>query len=305
MTTLETRTVRSSDGTEIVYHAASDPTAGPTVVLAGGLGAHHSAWRPQVSYLGNRLRFITWDYRGVFSPMGRMHRPVHSNRFGVEAQLGDLLAVLAAEKVERCSVIGWSAGVRIALEAFHALPGRIESLVLIGGNAGRTFERLCMLADLIHVAGRAGKVRRLPLRSLSRTPSLRAIVRAASSSIGRQWIDRSLRAFGVVGPTMEPADLDPLLEAFATVDPHAYLETLRALSTRDAFPLLAQVDVPTLVLASGHDPLMPAALAHVVARHLPRSEVLVVPRGRHYLGLEFPDLVNLRLERFYQDVGLC
>ncbi|MBW2527911.1 MAG: alpha/beta hydrolase, partial [Deltaproteobacteria bacterium] len=53
-----------------------------------------------------------------------------------------------------------------------------------------------------------------------------------------------------------------------------------------------------------HDPFTPPALAHRIARQIPDSEVLVVPGGRHFVCLEFPDLVNLRLEQFLQDTGL-
>ena len=95
------------------------------------------------------------------------------------------------------------------------------------------------------------------------------------------------------------------MAGLAELDAASYIETLCALTGHDATAVLASIDAPVLVLAGGRDPFAPATLSHQLARQLPCSEVLIVPPGHHFLFLEFPDLVNLRLERFFHDIGLC
>jgi pimeloyl-ACP methyl ester carboxylesterase len=38
-------------------------------------------------------------------------------------------------------------------------------------------------------------------------------------------------------------------------------------------------------------------------RDVPAAELLVVPGGTHYVAVEFPELVNLRVEKFLRERG--
>ena len=80
---------------------------------------------------------------------------------------------------------------------------------------------------------------------------------------------------------------------------------IAAYAEHDASRSLDGVRAPTLVVTGERDWLAPAAVMQQIARHLPRSEILVVPGAHHLVFAEYPDLVNLRLERFFEDVGWC
>lgn len=290
---LERRHAQSADGTTIAYYVGGAGPGAPVLVVAGGLAGHHCVWRHQLAYLGDRFRFVTWDYRGLFH--SEAPRPKGA-RFGITAQLEDLRAVVDAAELDRFSLLGWSVGVQIATEAFHALPGRIESLVMMCGTAGRPLE----------IATDAPRLGELLRRALRATRGRGSLLNGASHSwLGRQALSQSLRRLGLLGPTVDDEVLAELVTSLAEVDKANYIETLYALASHDATAALASIDAPALVLAGGRDPFAPTTLSHQLARQLPCSEVLVVPSGRHFLFLEFPDLVNLRLERFFHDVGLC
>lgn len=300
MTRLDRRTTRSADGTPIAYRVSDLAPRTRTLVLAGGLGASHVAWQPQIDYLASRFRVVTWDYRGLFGaepgPCARGAASTSVARYDLRTQLADLQAVLATAGVDKLVLMGWSGGVRLALEAAHALGDRVEALVLIGGNAGAIFRGL-KWACAAH-------------RGLSKLAGWQPGTGTAPERLRRSRLARRLMAswlerLGLAGTAIPAATLDPIIEAFLEVDFDAYVATLAALSTREAFPLLGVLRVPTLVLCGQDDPLMPPATAHEMARKIPCSEVMVVRGGRHYLGLEYPDLVNLRIERFLQDAHLC
>ncbi|MBW2528928.1 MAG: alpha/beta fold hydrolase, partial [Deltaproteobacteria bacterium] len=136
-----TRRTRSADGTLIAYYTTDGPHAhAPVLVLANGLAGHHRAWSAQLSYFADRCRIVTWDYRGLF---GSAH-PVTdgAEAYGIDRQLEDLAAVLAAEELDEVGLVGWSIGVQIALEAHRAMPDRVRCLVLVNGTAGHPFAGL-------------------------------------------------------------------------------------------------------------------------------------------------------------------
>jgi hypothetical protein len=41
-----------------------------------------------------------------------------------------------------------------------------------------------------------------------------------------------------------------------------------------------------------------------MARTLPGGELLLIPGGAHTTPIEYPELIALRIERFYRDHGL-
>jgi pimeloyl-ACP methyl ester carboxylesterase len=292
---LATRRAQSADGTVIAYYATEAPRPdAPTVVLAGGLGGHHRAWSPQIAYFGDRLRFVTWDYRGLF---GSAHpRPDQADAYSMACQLQDLEAVLEAEHLGQVALVGWSMGVEVALEAYAHMPQRVSCLVLINGTASRPLGRLEA------VPGHGRLLRRLVGLAAHGNPVLAAVVRNPAR---RRILASGLVRLGLVAESVDAELFDRLVADLTDLDLTAYARTLQAMAEHDATPVLARVAVPTLVIAGERDPFTGAASTHALARHIPTSEILMVPGGGHYLCLEYPDLVNLRMERFFTSLGLC
>jgi pimeloyl-ACP methyl ester carboxylesterase len=100
---------------------------------------------------------------------------------------------------------------------------------------------------------------------------------------------------------LDPRLLAELRLQFDTLDLDGFYRNLGALSLHDATDVLETVNVPTLVVAGDHDRLTPPTLAQQMTRRIPGAEILVVRGGTHYACIEFPELVNLRIERFFQD----
>lgn len=290
---IDTRRARSFDGTEIAYHATRGPSSAPTVVLANGLGGTWLAWRGQMEYLADRYRFITWDYRGLFE--SARPSPDVDAAYAVERHVRDLEAILAAERVERASLCGWSLGVQIALEAFRRAPARVRSLVLINGTYGRPLDTLAPLP--------AARVAIPPLLDALRRGHAVA-ARVTRRTIGKPEAVGWLKRLGVIGRTFDDALFAELSTAFARLDLETYFRTLKAAGEHDAERVLPSINVPTLVIAGDRDRMTPRELAQQMARRIPEAELLVVPGGTHYVPVEFPELVSLRIERFFREHGI-
>lgn len=289
----ETRRLESHDGTRVAYHQTRTPTPdAPVIVLAGGLGGHSTAWRGPIEHLGDRYRFLTWDYRGLFAS----ERPANDvpSAYAIPAQVKDLFAILAAERIERASLVGWSMGVQVVLEAYRTRPELARNLVLLNGTFGRPLDTLsplpgvkAVLPSLVDLARRAHGLASQVTRKAALLPEALA----------------ALKAMGMMGETLSDETFGELVHAFGALDMEAYFHNLRALGEHDAEGVLETIRVPCLVITGDQDNLTPPPLAQRMARRIPGAELLVVRGATHYTAVEFPELVSLRMEKFFRENG--
>lgn len=286
---VEHRQVASFDGTTIGYQVIGasrpDPDPRPTILLANGLGGTYLAFRHQYSYLLEHYRFLCWDYRGLY----RSARPADPALLSMRDQARDALAVMDAEHVHSVVPIGWSMGVQVALELLRRTPERVAGVVAINGTSGRPFGTVLgglvpeWLTELILMASRWQHA---------------AVSRFTTAAATFHLFPQIVRGLGLVSPTVDVEILRDFARDWATVDMDVYLDTLLALGAHDAADVLDQVDVPALVMAGTQDFFTPVTVAKAMAERIRGAELSIVPTGTHYLPAEFPELVNLRLERF-------
>jgi pimeloyl-ACP methyl ester carboxylesterase len=260
------------------------------VLLANGLGGSWKAWSHQLSYLGDRYRFVSWDYRGLY----RSGPPGDRDALGIDAQVRDALAVLDAEGIERTAVFGWSMGVQVALELFRVAPERVSTLVLVNGVAGRPWETVLDLGAMRHVVPRAlGAARAMPgvVGAVTRR------VTAWPETVG--WAKR----LGLAARTLDERLWADLAGSFQDLDMDVYVRTLEKLGHHDAWPTLGNIDVPTLVVTGDRDLFTPRSAAERMVQAIRGAELLVVAGGTHYVAVEFPELVSLRVEKFFRERG--
>ncbi len=119
------------------------------------------AWRGLIDYLKPRYRFLTWDYRGLYA--SARPSPDAQESYAIPAHVRDLHAILAAERIEQASFVGWSMGVQVLLEAYAELAGA-RNLVLINGTYGRPLESLSPLPGVGAVLPRSWRSRAAPTR---------------------------------------------------------------------------------------------------------------------------------------------
>jgi 3-oxoadipate enol-lactonase len=232
---------------------------------------------------------LTWDYRGLYGSRAAS-API---RVDVPAHADDLADLLSAFGGERVSIVGWSMGVQVALELAQRAPERVSELVLINGAGGRPMANLRVplaerwLPDLIE--------RLRPHQALGSRLFARMVRSRGAAEL--------VRLLHVVNPRLEADEILELARQFTELDFDVYLRTLAALQDHDATGTLSQVTARTLVIAGGHDPLFSPRVARELTRKLKHGELYVVPKATHYAPLEFPELVNARIERFLAEAA--
>lgn len=277
-----------SDGVSIAIHDTGG--SGRPLVLANGLGGSFASWRHQVDYLSDRYRIISWDYRGLYGSTPPIGDPP---RLGVAAHVDDLERVLEFLGVTRAAFLGWSMGVQVILELYERRPELVSHLILLNGTFGRPLHSTSVPLSSRIVPGLVDQTRR--------------VHEIASSVLRRatQWPETVmwLKRLGVVGNTMDEDLFREIAAEFGGVNLELYLTILRELGEHDAAHVLDNVAVPTLVITGDRDAFTPRQLAQQMARRIRGGEILVVRGATHYAALEYPELVNLRIEKFLREHG--
>jgi pimeloyl-ACP methyl ester carboxylesterase len=279
-------TFLTSDGTRITWHDTGGD--GPPIVLANGLGGPFGAWRYQVEFLRSRYRLVSWDYRGLY---GSSRPPGDPPRLDIAAHVGDLEGLLAEARIERAAFVGWSMGVQVMLDFYERHPERVSHLALINGTFGKPFETLAvpMAARIVPlVLQQAGRYH------LTGSALLRRVTRWPETGL---WLKR----LGLLSDTLDPELFREMAAEFATLDLDVYFTLLRSLGQHDAAHVLESIRVPTLVITGEHDSFTPRHVAEQMARRIRGSELLVVRGATHYTAVEHPELVNLRIEKFFRE----
>jgi pimeloyl-ACP methyl ester carboxylesterase len=284
MLDVERRTFHSFDGTEISYYLAGNPD-GPAVVFANGLGGPISSYRHLMRQLGERFRLVSWDYRGLYNS----GRPPRLNAVGMNDQLRDLEQLLALTNVKRALFVGWSMGVQVCLETFRRYRDRVSGLVLMCGAPGRPFLGI--------PGGGAASLALPPLLNFGKRNAGLAARLAKGLTGWKPFVPLMQRA-GLVADSLDMQIFRDISAEFASLDFAVYLETLKQLNHHDAWPVLTQVDVPTLIIAGGKDLMTPARTAKSMHEAVAGSRLLVIQEGTHYTPVEFPERIEREMESF-------
>jgi pimeloyl-ACP methyl ester carboxylesterase len=277
--------VTAKDGTSLYYERFGvSPSQGPTLVVLDGVLWDGTIWKYLFEYFSSTHHFVHPHYRGH----GRSGTPTNIERATIIDVAEDLNTVLEHAGVENACIIGQSMGVQVALEYWHLHPERINALVLVNGTSGRVL-------DTFHDVGIIKLLFPSVRRALHASPRAKAIWK---------WVpaDLALRVAMLTGEinsrVIRRRDMIPYLRNVRYVDFNLFLNLVQSLDRHDSWSYLADIDVPTLVIAAEKDTFTPPRQAERMASQIPAAEFQMMRGATHAAPLENPDLINLRIEKF-------
>jgi pimeloyl-ACP methyl ester carboxylesterase len=282
------KSLEARDGTTLRYFDSGGE--GPPLVLANGLGGPLSAWKHQIQHLRSRYRVLSWDYRGLY---GSSLPPGNDPDLSIRAHVGDLLSVLDAAGVEKAALVGWSMGVQVALELYADHPDRVTHLALLNGTFGKPLHGVGVPFAryfLPHAVDRARRMHHVG----------NAILQRAS-----RWPETGpwLKRLGVISKTLDSDLFAEMVTDFGSLDLELYFTMLGVLGKHDAAHVLPAIRVPTLVITGTRDMFTPPHVAEKMAQRIPQGELLIVRGATHYAACEYPELINLRIDKFLHEHG--
>jgi pimeloyl-ACP methyl ester carboxylesterase len=273
----------AADGARVAW--TSRGRGAPAVLLADGIGCAGYIWRRLAPELARTHRVLHFNYRGH----GRSDPPRDLADATVAACVDDLLSALDAAGEERAVLAGHSMGVQIVLEAHRRAPERVAGLVLVCGAPGRVL-------DTFHDSKVLKTVFPLARAFFDRWPAIaaagfRAVVK---SEVAMEYA----LAFEVNRALVHREDLECYFDDLSRVSSPVFVRLLDSAAAHDASGHLAEIRVPTLVVAGERDGFTPMRLSLTMHEAIPGSELLVLPGGTHVGPVEHPALVAERLREF-------
>ena len=292
----KTMIVHSSDGTRL-HTEVFGPSRGYPIVLAHGITCSLKVWHEQITDLSRDFRVIAYDHRGH----GRSGVPAPS-AYSLDHLAADLDAVLGAalRPGERAVVAGHSMG-GIAISAWSdrfrdRVRQRVDAVALINTTHGNLLDRIRLLPMPGVLRPARVAAARIMIRSLGGAPLV----------FGTQPGSMRFLQLMAVGAGADPAVSRLLHDVFAATPPagrgawaRALVDELGARTYLD----LSGLTVPTLVIGSTGDRLLPMCRARKIAGALPSLLELVELPGGHCAMLEQPAEVNLHLRELVGSVA--
>ncbi|MBI2340977.1 MAG: alpha/beta hydrolase [Deltaproteobacteria bacterium] len=281
------KTVKSTDGTKIGYQVIGK---GPkTIILCNGLGGTVVAWKPLYTRFADHYRFIAWDYRGLF----HSDPPADEARMTISDHVADLAAIVKKEKISKAVVAGWSMGVQVCLESYRSLSPIFEGMILLNGTYGSPFDTALNSPLSRYILPKVNELAQKIVPAVQ--PAIKPL---AIRLIDWKGLINLIAKLGLVHENLDSEIFQEVARGMLQTDLKMYHEIMRHLGEHDASDLLPKIKVPTLVMAGDSDLLTPMKVAEKMAEEIPNAQLLIVPGGTHYCILEFPEMINMRVEKF-------
>ena len=281
---------QGADGTRLYYHRQAGQRR-LTALLCDGLACDGFIWKYLWDELANELTVAHSHYRGH----GRSGLPVDTDQIGVRALADDVDSVRRELGDPPVVLIGHSLGTQVALEAYRRRPEGIRAMVLLCGSFGRvtyTFKGSEVLASVLPNL----------IDFATRHPT---VARAIWSSVPPRVAIAVARLTGDINlGAVRLEDVEPYFQHVSIVDFELFLRMLRAAGEHSAEDLLAEVQVPVLVVAGAKDSFTPAAVSEAMAGAIPGAELEVIPGGTHLAPLEHHAEITARILAFLGRNGL-
>jgi pimeloyl-ACP methyl ester carboxylesterase len=288
--------VRSKDGIRL-HTEVFGPEDGYPIVLAHGITCALRVWAYQIADLSTDYRVIAFDHRGH----GKSAVPARRHRYSLDSLAADLDAVLEATLApgERAVIAGHSMG-GIAITSWaerypERVSQRADAVALINTTTGDLLRNVQFLPVPPQLADARVRAAGTLLRTFGAAPLLRAVDRPS-----RRFVSTI-----AVGRDADPAVAEFIYELFTSTPPAGRGGWARTLvdALGPEHIELANLTVPTLVIGSAKDRLLPMVSSRHIARKAPNLASFVELSGGHCAIVERPDEVNKHLRMLIESVA--
>lgn len=255
-------------GSTYVTDTPGPDPASPTVVLLHALGCTGLlTWFAAIRPLSKRFRVVTLDQR--WHGQG-----IRGQDFSLADCADDVAALIELLELEDVIVAGYSMGSIVAQRVWRQHPGLVDGLVL------------CATTDRFQL-----------------NPMERAFFTGMEGSmIATRGISRSRTALAAARAASDRLDLDPTdmhewaLREFRSTSPWAVGQALAALGRHHSRPWIGRIDVPTAVVVTTKDRVIPTERQIRLARSIPGATVHEVRAGHAACVLNTERFVPALLE---------
>lgn len=243
---------------------------GPPLLLVHGFPLDHTMWRHQIRQFAGKYKVIAPDLRGFGAS------DITPGVVTMEDHADDLAALLDALRIDKAVFCGLSMGGYIGFEFVRHYSDRLAGLILCDTRA----------------------VPDTPEAAKNREALAAKVLQEGTSALAADMLKK------LFGPSTLEAGGDDIPSIRAVMEnarPEGVAASLRGMAVRnDSRELLADIDVPTLVIVGEHDVISPPDEMKEIAEAIPGAEFLLVEDAGHMAPLEKPEQVNAAIADFLE-----
>jgi len=241
-----------------------DVGKGEEIVFIHGLGNRIQAWAPQLE-LTTQYRLIMIELRGHgYSP--------EKENIQVEFFAKDIMEVLDFLNIEKAHFVGLSLGGIVALEICKRFKKRVKSLIL----CNTTYYIPTLFGNLT-----LEKTKRFLKRNTIDQLNERLIKKCLYNPKEKKAYELAKDAFYIREDT--------------------YLKSIQSAFGRNYFYDLFSIDVPTLIIGSLEDKVVPIQNAYLMHYMIKSSNLIIFENAGHLSNIEKPELFNLAISRHIEE----
>jgi 3-oxoadipate enol-lactonase len=241
-------------------------SAAPWIVLSNSLAADHTMWDAQIPLLIKRFRVLRYDTRGH----GASDVPLGPYSF--EDLIGDVVALMDSQGIERASFMGLSLGGMTGVGLAISHPERVSRLLCCDARVDSPAEF------------RKGWDDR---SAIVRTKGMAGIVHATVE----RWLASPFRA-------AHPAVVARITDMILRTPTEGWLGCASAIRTIDYLGQLPRLAVETLYVVGEHDTGAPPDVMRAMAAATPGACMNVIPNAAHLPNIDAAAEFNALIGRF-------
>jgi pimeloyl-ACP methyl ester carboxylesterase len=255
------------------------------VIFIHGYGAKKEIWKPQVAEMSKRFKLVTFDLRGT----GESDRP--NIPYTMEMMAEDVNGLAEFLNIKKAHIIGRSFGGMIAQNVSLLYPEKVEKLVLIATNYGRTDTEWVEIPK----NGRLEEIETLkhdPLKAFRQKSKWLFHIRFRKE----MEANPTKKFYGVFS-------MEDLIKE-STVNPSRpqdIINQAEAMKTHYTFDKLAEIKHETLLIAAFHDRQTPVSVMMEMNKKIPNSELKIINEAGHFMTLSRASEVNKMILDFLEN----
>lgn len=290
MIEVTTGSFKSFDGTSIYYEIrGKNGGHRRPIIMNYGIGCLMNHWHPQMTEFSKTHQVITYDYRGH----QKSGTPLDYNNLNIDALAQDLLGLMDHLGLEKASLWGHSFGTQVVARFGQLAPDRVANVISVNGF---------LRNPLVGMFGNdiAEKVFHMLRKGNEKLPfTMGEIWKLIVTNPLAAQLSGLLGGFNLKLTALK--DVEIYSRGLASMDLKIFLTLFESMLAYDGREDSRCIKAPCLVFIGGKDAVTPEKHQMELKEFMPQSDIVKIPMGSHCSHLDMPDLINLRVEKFFRD----
>ncbi|MDP7141610.1 MAG: alpha/beta hydrolase [Candidatus Woesearchaeota archaeon] len=289
-TKMEEKSIKSHDNVRITYFKYGlDPKEAPTLILLqGAFGVNHTIFNDYIPFLQRDYSVIAPDLRGE----GKSQKltELHESSLELEDFALDVKLIMEKEKIKKATLIGVSAGGKIALKCADMFQKRFDALILISSS----YNFLETTKPIY--------------RFLEKTGISDYIIGEVIYSLWPLFISnhtRKLSTYTDFSKLDKSRIKREMLASVSNIDRRTHTMVTKASRKVRRWNLkgvLEKINIPCYFITGKKDKLVLPEASYTMAEIIPNSEVTIIPSGNHQMILTQPKEIYEAMQKYLSKI---